>query len=107
MQVILSGRKTSRTTRLIEMCAEAEKKGEISYIVCHSHEAAYAIKQKAEELNLFIGFPLTFGEFLDHQYHGKVIKNFYIDNADMLLQSLTAVHIEAVVLEKEKESLDA
>lgn len=100
MRVICSGRKTSRTTQLIEMCAEAEKRGEASYIVCHSHEEAYRIAQKAKELNLFIGFPLIYDEFLSREYYGNGIKNFFIDNADKLLQTLTPVHIGAIVVER-------
>jgi hypothetical protein len=107
MRVILSGRKTSRTTQLIELCAETERNGKISYIVCHSHEAAYAIKQKAMEMNLDIRFPITFAEFMSGLYAGQRIKNFFFDNADMFLQSLTPVHIAAVVFEKEKENEDA
>jgi hypothetical protein len=101
MRVILSGRKTSRTTTLIELCAEAEVRGEVSYIVCHSREAAQKIFQKAEELSKNIGFPITYDEFIDNKYSHRNIKNFFIDNADHLLQSLTPVRIDTVVLERE------
>jgi hypothetical protein len=82
------------------MCAEAEARGEVSYIVCHSQEEAYRIHQKAQELGLFIGFPLTYAEFLNFEYAASTIKNFFIDNADKLLQYQTPVHIEAIVVEK-------
>lgn len=99
VQVIASGRKTSRTTRLIEMAAEFEAKHEVCYIVCKNHEQAYRIAQKARELNLNIGFPLTYDEFLSEDYHGNNIKKFLIDNADHLLQYMTSVEIAAIVVE--------
>lgn len=99
MRVICSGRKTSRTTQLIELCAAAEARKEVSYIVCHNHEQAYAIAQKAKELGLFIGFPLTYDEFL-HGSYGRNIANIFIDNVDFLLRRLTPCHIAAVTIIK-------
>lgn len=99
MEIIASGRKTSRTTRLIEMSAEAEKRGEINYIVCRDHRQAYAVSQKAKEMGLNIGFPLIFDEFLKNSYHGVNINHFLIDDADQLLQSITVVPIKAIVVE--------
>lgn len=101
MRVIAGGRKTSRTTRLIEMSAELEAKGEVNYIVVATHEQAYRVAQKAKELDLNIGFPLTYVEFTQHQA-GRNIQHFLIDNADHLLQSLTPVHIAAIVVEAEQ-----
>jgi hypothetical protein len=103
MRVICSGRKTSRTTQLIEMCAEAEARGEVSYIVCHSQQAASHIFQRAQEMGLIIGFPITFEEFRGANYAYNNIKNFYMDNADYFLQSLTPVKISAVVFEKRED----
>lgn len=103
MRVICSGRKTSRTTQLIEMCAEAESLGEISYIVCHNHQTAYHIAERAREMGLSIRFPLSFEEFKKGLYNEQIIKNFYIDNADYLLQNMTQVPIRAVVFEKEPD----
>lgn len=104
MIIIASGRKTSRTTRLIEMSAEAESRGEVNYIVCGTREQAYRIAQKAKELGLNIGFPITYHEFLDHQYYDRHIDHLLIDNADYLLQGMTPVPIKAITLLKEEDA---
>lgn len=102
MIVIASGRKTSRTTQLINLCAEAEARGEISYIVVKNHERAQAVAQKARELGLTMGFPVTFNEFLSNRWSANNIKNFFIDDADQLLASLAApAQIAAIVVLKE------
>lgn len=103
MLVIASGRKTNRTTRLIEMSAEAEAQGKVNYIVVADHQQAYRIAQKAKELNLNIGFPITFDEFLRYRYAGQNIDHFLIDNADHLVQKLTSVPIKAIVVERSVE----
>src|SRR3954471_17018905 len=103
MKVIYSPRKSSRTTRLIEMCAEKERLGELSYIVVENHRQAWAIAQKAQEMGLTIGFPITFYEFMRREWNGVHIKHFFIDNADHMLAALAApVNIEAVVFEKQE-----
>jgi hypothetical protein len=101
VRVILGSRKTSRTTQLIELCHEAEMRGEVSYIICHSQEEAYRIATKATEMNKPISFPISYDEFTRGQYYGKTISHFFFDNADKYLQSLTPVHIAAIVVEKE------
>lgn len=100
MRVIIRPRGTGRTEELIRVCAEAEAKGEVSYIVCSSQEEAHRIFQRSQELKLTIGFPVTSYEFFNHKYHAPHIKNFFIDNADYLLQSLTPVHISVVTMEE-------
>lgn len=102
MKVILRPRKTGRTEELIRLCAEAEKRGETSYIVCNSHQEAYRISQLAEELKLQIGFPITTYEFLARKYSAANIKNFYFDNVDHFLQAMTNVPIRAVTLEQKE-----
>jgi len=103
MIVLHSGRKTGRTTALIEMAAEAESKGQVCYIICSSHKAAYAIAQRAKEKGLNIGFPLTYDEFLRQDYYGKHINHFLIDNADHLLQHISGiVPVKAITVEKEE-----
>lgn len=103
MRVIAQGRKTSRTTSLIERADELESKGEPCYIVCHSEEEARRVFMKAQEMKKRIAFPITFKEFMHGQYYGKHITHFLIDNADYLLQSLTAVNIDTIVVHKERE----
>lgn len=103
MNIIASGRKTSRTTRLIERCIELNKQGELCYIVSHSREEAGRVFQKAKELGQDIPLPISFEEFLDSAYSGRNIKHFLIDNADIMLQSLTPVHVDCIVVLREPE----
>lgn len=101
MKVIYGGRQSGRTLRLIEMCAESEAEGKISYIVCHSQEEAYRIAQMAKRLKLFIGFPITYAEFVGRAYDAFTVKCFFIDNVDYLLQYISHVPIKAVTIETE------
>jgi len=106
MEIILSGRQTGRTSRLIALAAEAEAKGECSYIVCVSTQEAYRISQQAKRQGMNIGFPITYDELLSGEFHGGHIKNFYIDNADWLLKYLTrGVKLAAITLEEEESNL--
>lgn len=100
MIVIASGRKTSRTTQLIHMSAEAIKEGKVNYIVVVDHRRAVIVAQKAKEMGLIIEFPLTFDEFYAQRYHGRNIDHFLIDDADCLLQYMSSVPIKAIVVEK-------
>ena len=102
MKVILRPRQTGRTEELIRLCAEAEERGEVSYIICNSHEEAYRISQLAEELKLKIGFPITTVEFIERRYSARNIKNFYFDNADHFLQAMTNVPIQAITMEQKE-----
>ena len=77
MKVILRPRQSGRTKELIRLCAEAEARGEVSYIICNSQEEASRIYQEAEELNLVIAFPITTTEFIERRYSARNIKNFY------------------------------
>lgn len=104
MKIIHGRRQTGRTTQLIQLCAEAEKRGEVSYIVTIDHQEAWRISQEAVALGLSIGFPLTFDEFLKHEWAGKYIKNFFIDNADQLLRRMASPStLAAIVMERQDD----
>src|SRR6476660_6811698 len=107
MQIIYGGRQSGRTTRLIEMCAEAEKRGEVSYIVCMTHSNAFGIAQRAKELGLFISFSLTFEEFIRHDYYAHNITNLYIDNAELLLQYMcsSGVRLAGITITKQEDEI--
>jgi len=102
MRIIYNGRKTNRTTTLIQLCAEAEARHEVSYIVCHNQQEAYRIAQKAKAMGLNIGFPLTYDELLNDQYH---CKHLFIDNVEKLLARIARVNIAAITLLKEDPEL--
>lgn len=98
MNIIASGRQTAKTTKLIEMAAEAEARGEVCYIVCHSLREASRIAQIAKEKELSISFPISYDEFLHGRYSTRNIHHLYIDNAEQLLQRLSLVPIEAMTI---------
>lgn len=103
MKVITGGRQSGRTTQLIHMCAEAEKEGKIAYIVCHSHDAAYAIAQRAKELGYeSFPFPITYDEFKNSHGKSTFITEYYIDNVEFLLQWLSVIPIKAVTIQTEE-----
>lgn len=97
MKVIYGSRRSGRTTQLIEACAEAEKNGEACCIVCHSHQEARRIMQRAEEMGLEIPYPISF-DALPLKGTNHYMK-LYIDNAEFLLQQMLGMPIEAVTIE--------
>ena len=101
MKVILRHRHTGRTQELILLCSQAEKRGEVSYLVCSGHREARRIFQEAHELESPIAFPITFDEFLGGRFAERNIDNLFIDNVDYLLQAMTRVPIRAVTMELE------
>ena len=103
MKIILRHRKTGRTQDLILLCFKAEKRGEVSYIVCANQQEARRIFEEAQSLESPIAMPITYYEFRAQQYAGRNIQNFFIDNADHFLQSLTTVTIQAVTMEQTNE----
>lgn len=97
MKLIVGDRGSGRTIDLIKSAAEAESKGHVCYIVCHSQEEAHRIARIAQLMELQIGFPLTYDEFLHRSYAGQNIHKFYIDNLQMMLRYICNVEIDTVV----------
>lgn len=99
MKVITGGRRSGRTTKLIEMAAEGG-----GYIVCHTREEARRIFQKAKEMGLNILFPITYYEFTNRSFYSPRIRGFYIDNVEMLLHYMAnPVRIKGVSILTEEE----
>lgn len=105
LEIRVGGRQTGRTKWLIQLCHEAEKRGEVSYIVCMSHSEAYRISQLAQELNTPIPFPLTYEEFITRSYHGQNIRNLLVDNIEMLIQYIAIAPVTAMTVTKENEDV--
>ncbi len=94
MKKIILEQGGGKTDQLIAMSADSG-----AYIVCLSEREAARIQSRAKELEFKIPFPITFHEFLGGQYHPSGIKNgFLIDNADLLIQSLTPVTVKAITM---------
>jgi hypothetical protein len=96
-RLIIGDRQSGRTTDLIKAAANDEAHGIVCYIVCHSQEEAYRISQEAQKMELSIGFPLTYDEFIHRSYSGTNIDKFYIDNLRMFLTHISNVPIDTVV----------
>jgi hypothetical protein len=74
-------------------------------MVCHSHQEAVRVHQKASEMGYNIPFPLTFTEFRQGGIFHVNIKHFLIDNADYLLAEMSRVPIDTIVVFKEREEI--
>lgn len=96
-KLIIGESGSGKTIDLIKAAAEAESKGHICYIVCHSQQEAHRIARIAGLMELNIGFPLTYDEFLHRSYYGQNVDKFYIDNLRMLLAHICNVEIDTVV----------
>ena len=99
MDIIISGKGSGKTTRLIKM---ADKYNGL--IVCINRKDAGRIAEMAIRLGYTINLPITFDEFLSHQYYSQGVKRFFIDNADMLIQHMTNVAVEAITITQEEET---
>ena len=88
MNIINLERGHGKTYHLI---TEAAKNN--AYIVCRDKAEAERIFQIALDRELNINFPITFQEFINKWYHGMGIKEFMIDDVDILLYRLTSVPI--------------
>lgn len=93
MNVIVGGRQTGKTSKLIDI---ASKNG--GYIVCRSKSMCGEVMHMARKMERRIAFPITYEEFLQKRYYGKGISRFYIDDVDALLQSMTEVPIEVITV---------
>lgn len=98
MQIITGGGGCGKTTELIRLCARHG-----GYIVTRNQILAIDIQQHAIKLGLNIPLPITYSEFLSGKYCGKNIKNFYIDDVDVMIsQFANGVNINAVTFSSEQ-----
>ncbi len=88
--LVLTGERTGRTTKLIELAAEQQL-----CMVVATTAARHAVLERARELGKTIPTPLTFEEFLSG-HRGRSAKGVLIDNADQLLQGLSHLQIYGV-----------
>ena len=100
MQIIVSGRRSGKTTKLIELCA---KNG--GYIVCMSKKHAHHIQATADAMGLEIPLPITFDDFKQSQYYIPGIQRLYIDDVEILLQYMAGCRVEAITMTGEGLSL--
>tara|TARA_R110000822_G_scaffold128195_4_gene263891 strand:- start:961 stop:1341 length:381 start_codon:yes stop_codon:yes gene_type:complete len=97
MKVMLKARGKGKTHALIERAAIGG-----GYIVCRTRQDASRIGMMAREMELNILFPITYDDFVKERYLGANISEFYIDDADDLLQSLSPrVRIDTITISDE------
>ena len=94
MKIIYEPIRMGKTVRLIKLANNYN-----GYIITRDINRCHEIMELSEKHNCKINFPLTFMEFINHDYYGKNIKCFHIDNADILLQYIAEhVKIESISL---------
>ncbi len=95
MKIISKGRGEGKTHDLIEL---ANKEDGYNLIVCHSKKEVLRVWEIILEKKYKLPMPITFSEFLNRAYCGMNINNFFIDNVDLLLQSITNVKIGGITI---------
>lgn len=103
MNIILGGRGTGKTVKLIELSIRLN-----AYILVSDHRRAVNIKTMAKELGYpQLLFPITYREFLHHRNTGY-IKKLLIDDVDDVISHMASVQgwtLEAVTMNKDDKKL--
>ncbi len=93
MELIIESQRGGKTTKLIDKSAETG-----AYIVCHNMQEADRVFSAALKMGKNIPHPISADEFLKGQYYAKGVKSLLIDNADLFIQSISKVPIDAISL---------
>lgn len=91
MNVVTGRPGAGKTRAILQQCAR-----EGGYIVCLNKDECHRVQTEAIKDGFDIPLPITFSDFLCRKYYGPGIGKFHIDNADLLLQSLTSVKIDSI-----------
>lgn len=95
MKIICKPRQMGKTTELIKIAAQ-----NLSTIICRSDSDARKISAQAHKMNIIILTPITIDDFLKGRFHADRIKNFCIDNPELILKELAqGVEISAISLD--------
>ena len=94
MERIIMQRGYGKTTQLIKKSAN-----DGSVIVCYSDGVANSLMWEAKNLGIEIPRPISFNSFIEAKYYGQIRPNgLLIDDADLLLQSISILPIKAITL---------
>ena len=96
MLVLYKGRQEGKTEELLQLAA----KEQLTLVLINRSECV-RVKLRASELNLSIRSPITHSDFIKGCGCGKMFNGFLIDNADMLIQSMTHISVVAISVNKE------
>ena len=103
MNIILGGRGTGKTVKLIELSIHLN-----AYILVSDYRRAVNIKTMAAELGYpQLLCPITYREFFDHRNTGYV-KKLLIDDADDVISHMASVQgwtLEAMTMNKDDKKL--
>lgn len=93
--IVIGGRRTGRTTRMIKKAAENN-----IYIVVANQARAYTIAEMARRMGLSIPFPVTVWELQQKNLIGRRdIREVYVDDADAVLEQFVGTHVSYINLE--------
>lgn len=93
--IVIGGRRTGRTTRMIKKSAEKN-----IYIVVANRARAYTIAEMARRMGLSISFPVTVWELQQKNLIGRRdIREVYVDDADAVLEQFIGTHVSYINLE--------
>ena len=93
METLILPRGKGKTYELIKR--SSSDGGEI---VCQNKVEVLRVKHEAREMGVKIPNPITYDEFINHKYRGRNIKEFYIDNVDIFIQTLSHIPIGIISL---------
>lgn len=86
MKIICRKRGKGKTTELIKLCYEMNKKpNNLTYILCPTLNDCKYISEMAREMKLYIPFPVHVNEYMQSEWSGTFIKNFLVDDIDRCL----------------------
>lgn len=93
METIIKPIAGGKTTEIIKRCAEQG-----GVIVCMDAREIGRIIEQSRRMGLDIALPITFDEFRREGYYAQENDCFHIDNAGMLIQSMTSVPVATITL---------
>ncbi len=99
MNIILDHRQTGKTLKLIKRSIDT---GGVMVVANHnSLDNCYRLIEKHGLDKSKFPNPINYQEFIGMKYYGKIIHGFIIDNAELLLQSISSVRIDTISLSME------
>lgn len=101
-KMIYGDRQSGRTTELIKMCS----KDRYSLIVCPNYHMCNYVFALSKKLGYKIPYPITIFEFSSGRYYGYHIQNFYFDEVESCLTTLSrGVPVKGLVFGKHKTDI--
>ena len=94
MLKVMGGRGKGKTTYLVMRSARTQ-----TYILTLNKQRAKEISRIANNMGLYIPYPITLEEYLRDKLRGTFITNILIDDADDILQALfSPLKIDAITM---------